>query len=462
MGPGPAIHRALQTGVALCMTLAWASLGVQVRVLYGSRGLLPVAELMERVRGREDLGLIDLPSPFWLDASDGALVAGCALGFGLSLLALWGRAARPALVGSALLYLGYCAVGQDFLGFQWDSLLVEAGLLVAWLPRDRASPARLLLVKVLLFKIFFESGVAKALSGVGDWWSGEAMTLYYETAPIPTALGWFAHHLPEGWHRIESWWTLFFELIVPFAIFGPRRARLAAAVIFGGFLVVDTATANYGFFCPMTAVLLLALLDETDLQRVRTILRRPAPRLMPSRDTRLVQALVAIHLGLSAQGAIARFARVDPAPQLRQTVRTWRLANVYHLFGTITTSRIEPEFHVVSGGSRTALVHPWKAGPVDRAPPFVTPHQPRVDFQLWFYGLQFQRRTPTWVATLVERLCSDPQAVATLFINPPDEAADTVQLVMWDTRFSSPEERAKSGAWWTREEVHRSPEIPCP
>jgi len=212
----------------------------------------------------------------------------------------------------------------------------------------------------------------------------------------------------------------------------------------------------------MTAVLLLALLDETDLQRVRTILRRPAPRLMPSRDTRLVQALVAIHLGLSAQGAIARFARVDPAPQLRQTVRTWRLANVYHLFGTITTSRIEPEFHVVSGGSRTALVHPWKAGPVDRAPPFVTPHQPRVDFQLWFYWLQFQRRTPTWVATLVERLCSDPQAVATLFINPPDEAADTVQLVMWDTRFSSPEERAKSGAWWTREEVHRSPEIPCP
>jgi len=444
------------------MALAWISLGVQVRVLYGSRGLLPVAELMERVRERGDLGLLDVPSPFWLDASDGALVAGCALGLGLSLLALWGRAARPALVASALLYLGYCAVGQDFLGFQWDSLLVEAGLLVAWLPRHRTSPARLLLVKVLLFKIFFESGVAKALSGAGDWWSGEAMTLYYETAPIPTALGWFAHHLPEGWHRIESWWTLFFELIVPFAIFGPRRARLLAVVIFGGFLVVDSATANYGFFCPMTAVLLLVLLDDSDLDRVRRALRRPVLPAVPARDSRLVWLLVALHLGLSAQGAMARFASVDPAPQLRQTVRTLRLANVYHLFGTITTSRIEPEFHVVSGETRTALIHPWKAGPVDRAPPFVAPHQPRVDFQLWFYGLQFQRRTPAWVATLVERLCTDPEAVAPLFENLPAEDIHTVQLVMWDTRFSSPEERAGSGAWWTREEVHRSPEIPCP
>ena len=69
--------------------------------------------------------------------------------------------------------------------------------------------------------------MAKWQSPIGDWHDGSAMTYYYETAPLPTWLALYAHHLPAWWHHLESRLTLVLELVVPFAIFGPRRARLS-------------------------------------------------------------------------------------------------------------------------------------------------------------------------------------------------------------------------------------------
>ena len=109
----------------------------------------------------------------------------------------------------------------DFLGFQWDNLLLECGLLAAFLPARRPAVSMHFLFRALLFKLYFESGIAKWQSPLHDWQDGSAMTFYYETAPLPTALAWYAHHLPRWWHQFESRATLVLELGVPFAAFRP-------------------------------------------------------------------------------------------------------------------------------------------------------------------------------------------------------------------------------------------------
>ena len=177
-----------------------------------------------------------------------------------------------------LLYLGYAHAAPTFLSFQWDNLLIEAGLLAGLLPRDRGAPLAHLAFRVLLFKVFFESGIAKWASAAGDWGDGSAMALYYQTAPLPTPLAAVFHHLPGWWHTLESWGTLFLELAVPIAIFGGRRLRAVALGMFSFFLIVDFATANYGFFVPLTGALCLVLLDERHGRAILETLRSRSQR----------------------------------------------------------------------------------------------------------------------------------------------------------------------------------------
>ena len=59
----------------------------------------------------------------------------------------------------------------------------------------------------------------------------------------------------------------------------------------------------------------------------------------------------------------------------------------------------------------------------------VAPHQPRVDFQLWFHGLAV-RSVPAYVATLLDRLCHNAEAVQPLF-------ADALPPQLKHVRFSS-------------------------
>eukprot|EP00951_Prasinocladus_malaysianus_P047402 scaffold650284_cov45-Prasinocladus_malaysianus.AAC.1 len=52
------------------------------------------------------------------------------------------------------------------------------------------------------------------------------------------------------------------------------------------------------------------------------------------------------------------------------------------------TSRPEIDLQGSHDGENwTSYVFKYKPGPVDRAPPWVAPHQPRLDWQMWFAAL---------------------------------------------------------------------------
>ena len=96
-----------------------------------------------------------------------------------------------------------------------------------------------------------------------------------------------------------------------------------------------------------------------------------------------------------------------------------------------------------------------------RAPGLVAPHQPRVDFQLWFYGLSYQRGLPPWVGALLERACHDPAAIQGLFPERLPEGPAAVRVAFFRYHFTTAEERRATGAWWTREWVHATAPLDC-
>jgi lipase maturation factor 1 len=482
-------HRAL----ALIYGIAWLSLGAQVEVLIGSRGLLPIAPYLERA----PRDFVDFPTVFLWGAGDAALVGGIWVGLALAVLWLLGVAPRLMAALSALLYLSYATAAREFLWFQWDSMLIEAGILAAMLPRDREAPLAHLALRLLLFKVYFESGLAKWTSPVADWESGTAMVHYYETAPLPGPLAWTAHHLPLWWHYLESRAVLVLETALPFLFFLGRRPRRVAAVLFSGFMVADILTANYGFFCYLTLVLHLLLFDDRDLERSRDWLaaRAPAtlgrlrqclarlprplgrlrqrlarlPRALAGLGPRLARArrpaaiaLVIIYVSLSALEAAATIYGYRGADAIRRHHVRWRVFNSYHLFASVTVDRFEPIFETFDGQRWTEHHLRYKPGAPGERPGQLLPHLPRVDFRLWFYGLSFvQARPPAYVSTLLERLCHDPDAVASLFARPLPAAPEAVRVSFQRYRFTTGAQRESTGAFWQREPFSALPPRPC-
>jgi len=504
-GSGAAVATVFARGLALVSLIAWVSLGVQVQVLIGSRGLLPAADFIEGARAQPGVSLSDLPTLAWWFNSDGALSAGIALGVLLSLGALLGFARRICFALSTLLYLSFVTVTRDFLSFQWDNLLIECGFLAAFLRTDRPAPVAHFVFRLVLFKLYFESGIAKWGSPLRDWHDGSAMTYYYETAPLPTWLAYYAHHLPVWWHHFESRATLVLELVIPFGIFGPRKLRLFTFAAFTLFQIANAATANYGFFCYLAVVLGVFLLDDADVERARARIARAArfvpgavrglgarlariarkiprpalpPLLLPTApNARKWAAVVGAGLFALVSVADANVHFGQPAPALAFVnpllELNWRfhLVNSYHLFASITRERIEPEFQTLAAGpvqehesddaGWTAQHFRHKPGDVARAPDFVAPHQPRVDFRLWFYGLAFQRRMPAYVSALLERLCGEPEVVQPLFRGPLPPHPAAVRLVFWQYQFTPSAQKRGSGAWWGRTHLATLRAVPC-
>jgi hypothetical protein len=231
--------------------------------------------------------------------------------------------------------------------------------------------------------------------------------------------------------------------------------------------LVNAATANYGFFCWLATVLHVFLLDDRDVAwlRARAGFDSLVERVLDGRRkliTRSLEiALACAFVIMSTIEAIGSFTQPGPwfasLEPLRAIYAPLRICNTYHLFGHITRERIEPVLETFDGTTWSEQSMNYKPGPLDRRPPYVAPHQPRVDFQLWFYGLDYARGTPPYVSTLLERVCHDPEAIASLFAAPLPGKPQAVRLKFYRYRFSEHFDKR----WWTREPDNETRPIPC-
>ncbi|XP_052321836.1 lipase maturation factor 2a [Oncorhynchus keta] len=266
--------------MALIYMVAFVSLYLQIPGLYGNDGLLP-ARWQLRYSGKALWEqLLSSPTLLWLAPRLGldtqtAMELLCLLGAALSLAATVLESLRDSLVFLFLwiMYLSMYQVGQVFLYFQWDSLLLETGFLCVliapvtslrgWRAGREHDPVTFWLVRWLLFRLMFASGIVKLTSRCPTWWGLTALTYHYETQCIPTPLAWFAHQLPVWWHKLSVVATFAIEIAAPFLFLSPlRRLRLGAFYMQVVLQVLIILSGNYNFFNLLTLTMCLSLLDD--------------------------------------------------------------------------------------------------------------------------------------------------------------------------------------------------------
>ncbi len=476
-------------GLGLIYFFAFLSLWSQIIGLAGHDGIFPVERLLGLARaqltGWERVH--QLPTFCWISAGDGALHFQCALGTTLSLLVLAGIGPALSLAALWLLYLSLTAACGIFLGFQWDNLLLDTGLItiflapLGWRLRWPRSPSRLpiWLLRILLFRLMFFSGCVKLASHDPAWAKLEALRYHYETQPLPTWVGWYLHQSPAGFHKTSVVLMFVLELLVPWLIFGPRRLRLFAAPLLMLLQTFISLTGNYAFFNLLTILLCFALLDDRALRAIaragwlgklarRFLAWRALPERVPTAPAkargRLWPALISwpvmiFILLIATVQFVAFFQRTLPWPRLVRGLYSWqepfRSINQYGLFAVMTTNRFEI---IVSGSDdgRTWKPYEFKYKPGDpaRAPQFVEPHQPRLDWQMWFAALGTYQENPWFVFFCQRLLAGSPEVLRLLKSNPfPAKPPRFIRAELYLYHFTDFTERRRTGNWWRREKV---------
>ena len=131
----------------------------------------------------------------------------------------------------------------------------------------------------------FQSGCVKLLSHDPTWRNLTALTFHYETQPLPTWIGWYAHQLPVWGQQVSTAVMFGIELLIPFLIFAPRRPRQLACAVLIAFQALIFLTGNYCFFNLLTMALCVVLLDDAAIKallppRLRNSLRPSPPQNM--------------------------------------------------------------------------------------------------------------------------------------------------------------------------------------
>ena len=125
--------------------------------------------------------------------------------------------------------------------------LRRPGFVRDWAETYPPSRASLFLLQWEWFRIYFESGVVKILSGDPEWRHFTAMDEYYQNGPLPTWIGWYVQHLPHWFHAATVYATLALELGV--GMDAVSAAALADCVFFivTPWQIGVILTANYTF-----------------------------------------------------------------------------------------------------------------------------------------------------------------------------------------------------------------------
>jgi len=424
--------------LGLIYFVAFVSFGTQASGLIGARGILPFDEYLRAARATWGVAAYwNVPTVLWLYPTGTALKALWLTGALWALIALFGRWQRAALAVCLVSWLSLCSVGQDFLSFQWDILLSEAGFLALFAD---ASQVRIWLFRWLLFRLMFFSGAVKLLSGDAAWRGFTALNYHYYTQPLPTPLAWYMQQLPPWFQKGSVGVVFLVELLVPFLFFAPRRVRRVAGWITIGFQALILLTGNYTFFNWLTIALCMWLFVE--------------PAAESSGRRRVVTVALAALIGvLSGLLCLQLFSVPLPAggDTVLRIADPLRIVNSYGLFAVMTTTR--PEIIVEGsndGVTWLAYEFPYKPGGVNRRPPIVAPLQPRLDWQMWFAALGSYQNNRWFVNFMLRLLQGEPSVLRLLSYNPfPNGPPRYVRARTYLYTFTHFGERA----WWAREET---------
>jgi hypothetical protein len=463
-GDDQLVRLLVQRALAAVYLVAFLAVLNQFKPLLGANGLLPVLAFLKRVRFRS------APSIFHWRYSDGLLDIVAWTGIALSALAVLGISeSGPTWLSMVVwlvlwvLYLSVVNVGQTFFAFGWESMLVEAGFFASFMGPSRIQPSVIpvLILRWMLFRTEFGAGLIK-LRHDRCWRDLTCLFYHYETQPLPNALSWYFHYLPKIMHRAGVLGSHFVQLIAPFVLFAPQpyASMAGALIIFHQLWLI--ISGNYSWLNWLTVVLGITAFDDAVLRGVfPVVLPAPTPRGEPY-DVMLV-VLAFGTIVLSIQPVMNLFSRNQI---MNTSYNPLHLVNTYGAFGSVTKLRYEI---IIEGTDDQTLTdstvwHEYefkgKPGNPLRRPPQVAPYHLRLDWLVWFLPFSVtvhSRRIwmpghELWFIRFIERLLENDRATLSLLKSNPFENRRPlyVRALFYRYRYSTPEERRRTGAWWTR------------
>jgi hypothetical protein len=487
---------------------AFYSLLFQIKGLIGPDGIEPAQQYLAAVaQSLPAERYWFAPSLFWISSSSAILMAVTWIGIAASILAFLNLWPRLSFFVCFLCFLSFVTASGEFSNYQSDGMLLEAGflalffaprgLLPGWAVNQPPSRASLFLLQWEWFRIYFESGMVKLLSGDEEWRHLTAMDEYYQNGPLPTWIGWYTEHLPHWFHAASAAGTLAMELGVVLMLFFPRRVRLICFFLVTPWEIGVILTANYTFLNYLVLSLGFLLLDDKALlwlvprrfrpieaktiaseepreEKPLSILTGGADSKEPAFNTDRAHAgnqhKVRRHfgaVGLAITAVLLTWAAYDttvemigipfhnlPLPTAPiSALEPFRIANQYGLFAIMTRGRYEIEFQGSNDGENwTAYPFRNKPQALNEAPRIYAPFQPRFEWNLWFASLG-SWRDDNLVPLTEERLLSNDADVLALFKNNPFPQAPPkyVRAVLWQYWFTSMDDKRRTGNWWRRQ-----------
>jgi uncharacterized membrane protein YphA (DoxX/SURF4 family) len=311
------------------------------------------------------------------------------------------------------------------------------------------------------------SGVSKLASGDPAWSNLTTLNYYFETQPLPHVGAWYFHQLPEWLLQAGVVFTFFTELIVPFFIFLPRKFRIFAATITVIMQLLIIATSNHNWINILTIALCLFVIDDRLVRKILPDSLLPG-EIKQSSKSQKINYVLPVFAVLIITSSITVFLRYVPELKIpgsiryaSAVVRSWGIGHDFHVFPTMQTERHELQIEgSYDGREWKAYQFKYKPGPLDQRPVFNVPHQPRLDWMIWFVPPQHPEFM-YWFDRFISKLeQGSPDVLELLADNPFEQAPPRfirVQVFLYE--FTDAEEREETGNWWKYKYLGMFPEV---
>lgn len=455
---------------------AFFSLLFQIKGLIGPQGILPAGQYLAAITRVAGVSRFwNAPTLFWLSSGNGMLMAVVWVGLLASVLAFVNVWPRVSLLVCWVCFLSFVASAQDFSGYQSDGMLLEAGFIsLFFAPRgvwpglgvdSPPSRASLFLLLWEWFRIYFQSGMVKILSGDPQWRNMTAMDEYYQNSPLPSWVGWYVEHLPHRFHAGTVVLTLVLEFGLVWMMFFGRRMRWICFWIATVWEAGVILTGNYAFLNYLVLSLGILLVDDVYLRRwvpARWALAQEGVE--GENKPALAAHFESVKLALAAVmltwvgyatvykllGMVISTVPLPAAPVA--ALEPFRIANQYGLFAVMTRGRYEIEFQGSNDGTTwKPYIFGHKPQLLNERPRVYAPYQPRFDWNLWFASLGDWRQNEI-VPLTEEALLDNDRDVVGLFRDDPfgGRAPKYVRAVLWQYWFTTLDEKRRTGNWWRR------------
>ncbi len=457
--------------LGLIYAVAFLVLINEIVPLIGSDGLLPVGIYLKQISDAISStdGFVQLPSIFWFNHSDTALLTVAWIGFLLSCIVVAGYTNALMLAVLWFLYMSFVHVGQDWYGYGWEIQLTETGFLAIFLcplidmrpfPKHAPPFQIIVLFRWLIFRIMLGSGLIK-LRGDISWRNGTALYYHFETQPIPGPLSRWFHFLPRSVLRMGVWFNFLAELVAPLFVFWPRIARHVAGVVIVLFQITIILSGNLSFLNWLSILPALACFDDGFWSKLlpNALVNKAKIALVnavPSRAMSTAAWVVTLIVGMLSIQPV--FNMLSSKQIMNTSFDPLDLVNTYGAFGSVGEERLNVVFEGTMdenpNDSDDWKPYIYKGLPVelDKRPPQIAPYQLHLDWQMWFAAMSSADQYP-WTLNLVWKLLhNDPNAVNLFAKNPfPGKPPTYIRAVLY--RYNFAKAGNAKGLWWNRERV---------